>query len=419
MERIGIVGLSLHETDLGGLERLAHPAPDRLDALLRDLADDLGASEAVLIETCNRVEVVYARESGHLPRRTDLELAATRLGLPFCDPLRRRMHFHAGRDAARHLFRVVSSLDSLVVGEDQILAQVRDAFARSERVGLVGRLLGMLFEHAFRVGKLVRRETELSRIPVSVVSLGVLAVLERCGRGARVALVGAGDVAKHVVQSARDHELAIALVANRSLARAATLAARCGARAATLETFLAAPGGFDALISATAAPGFVLCGPALRALADQAPSARGLLAVDLAVPRDVEPLQHPRLELVDLESLRRAADANRAQRTAAAQQAEALVEAKLAQLLQRAAEVSLAEALADVRQESERVFEREMAQLFTGRLAAIGPDERRAIEHWARTAFGRVTHVPIVAMKRVVSDRTLFRAEAVPQEGKR
>src|SRR5262245_33378003 len=140
MERIAVVGLSLHETDVAGLERLARPTPAGAEAFLRDLADTLAASELVLLATCNRVEVAFAREVGHLPQPDDRELIASQLGLPASDALRERLHFASGRDAVRHLFRVASSLDSVVLGEDQILAQVREAFALSERIGLSGRL---------------------------------------------------------------------------------------------------------------------------------------------------------------------------------------------------------------------------------------------------------------------------------------
>src|SRR5262245_40116803 len=127
MDRIGIAGLSLQETDVAGLERLTRPSSAELELFARELADDLGASELVLLATCNRVEVVFARELGHLPQGHDRDVAGTRLGLSAGDALRERMHLFTGRDAVRHLFRVACSLDSLVLGEDQILAQVREA----------------------------------------------------------------------------------------------------------------------------------------------------------------------------------------------------------------------------------------------------------------------------------------------------
>jgi glutamyl-tRNA reductase len=409
MERIAVAGLSLHETDVAGLERLKRPSAAQVENFTRDLADTLGASELVFLATCNRIEVVYAREVGHEPCPADLDLVAAQLGLPAADELRARMHHRCGRDAAHHLFRVAASLDSVVVGEDQILVQVREAFARSERIGLSGRLLGTLFEHAFQLGKQVRTDTDLARRPVSVVSLGVAAITRRFqGAAPRIALVGAGQMAELFVRSARDVGLAIEVVANRSLERARALAATCGARALTLSDFAKANERVDVIVAATSAPGYVVERGALLEFASHTPLGRPLLAVDLAVPRDIEPVEHGSIEIVDLEQLRGIAAENRALRAASAAQAEVLVQRKLDALVNRASRHALDTALADLRDESTSVFEHELAQLFTGRLAQLDDEERRLVERWARTAFGRVTHVPISAIKRMAADMSLF-----------
>jgi glutamyl-tRNA reductase len=379
MDRIGIAGLTLHETDVAGLERLARPAPERHE--------------------------LFARELGHLPAFADRDRVAGQLGLAEADPLRERLHLLTGRDAVRHLFRVACSLDSLVLGEDQILAQVRDAYQRCERAGLVGKLLGALFEGALQVGKQVRTETELSRIPVSVVSLGLEAVARRfAGRAPRVALLGAGAMAELVVKSAADHGVRIDAIYNRSLANAERLAALCGAAARPLARLRDSAERFDALISATGHPSHVLSSAELQALAARTPLGERLFAVDLAVPRDLEPGDEAQVEIVDLDALRALAERQRARRAAAAHAAEALIERKLDAFTRRAAEAKVHEAIADMQSESASVFERELARLFTGKLAGISAEERRAVELWARAAFGRVSHVPITALKRLAAE---------------
>lgn len=409
MERIAVVGLSLQHTDVAGLERLARPSAARLDVFLRDLADALAASEVVFLATCNRVEVAYARELGHLPQRDDLGALASQLGLGPSDPLRAQMSFAAGRDAVRHIFRVAASLDSIVVGEDQILAQSREAFAHSERLGLSGRLLGAVFEHAFQVGKLVRTQTDLSQHPVSVVSLGADAIARRfAGARPRVALVGAGEMAALFVRSAHNHALSVDLVVNRSLVNARTLAASCGAAALDWKQFARADERVDAIVCATSAPGFVVERELLLALARNTPLGRPLVAVDLAVPRDVEPVDDATVEIINLDRLRELALENRALRAAAASRAEALIEQKLETFARKAARQTLDAALGDLQRESSSIFEREMSQLFTGRLAQLGEEDRRAVERWARVAFGRVGHVPLAAFKRMASDTSLF-----------
>jgi glutamyl-tRNA reductase len=409
MERIGIAGLSLHDADVAGLERLARPGPVDYEGFARQLADALAASELVLLSTCNRVEVIFARELGHLPSADDRDVAASALGLAADDPLRARMHLATGSDAVRHLLRVAASLDSMVLGEDQILAQVRDAYATCERAGLVGRLLGALFEHAFQVGKQVRTDTELSRVPVSVVSIALEQLARHfAGRTPRIALAGAGAMAELLVKNAHEHGVTLAHVANRTPIKARRLAERCGARATTLEELLATRGGFDAVISATASPGFVFDAATLLDFARRTPLGGPLVAVDLALPRDIEPVDSPCVLVIDMQSLRGASETNRARRAAAAAEAEAIVERKLELFARRAARSAISDAIADMTNESEHVFERELAHLFTGRLAHVQPADRVAIESWARTAFGRVSHVPISALKRLASERTLF-----------
>ena len=411
MERIAVAGLSLREADVADLERLTRPSAGAAEVDLRERADALAASELVWLATCNRVEVVFARENGHLPCASDRDGVAQALGLSARDPLRGRMHLHTGIDAVRYLFRVAASLESAVIGEDQILAQVRAAFARSEAIGLTGRLLGTAFEHAFQVGKLVRTRTDLARRPASVVSVGATALARRfAGARPRLALLGAGEMAALFVRSAREHGLAVALIANRTLERARALAATCGARATTLAEFAASGEAFDALAAATAAPGLVLSADELRSLAERAPLGRGLVALDLALPRDLPSIEHPRLEILDLDRLRDLAAEHRAQRAADAAQAELLIEAKLDTFARKAARQVFDAALADVQCESSGVFERELAQLFTGRLAALAEPDRQAIERWARAAFGRVSHVPLNAIKRLASEATLFGA---------
>ncbi|NOT29818.1 MAG: glutamyl-tRNA reductase, partial [Planctomycetes bacterium] len=179
MERVAVAGLSLHQAGVNELERLKQGLAALEQPAAKTLADHLGASEAVLLSTCNRCELVFARENGHAPARADRLALARALGLEDTDELAERLFLHTGRGAARHLFRVTASLDSLVLGEDQILAQVRAAFAEARELGLTGRLLGALFEQALLLGKRVRTRTELAHHPVSVVSPGVACLLER------------------------------------------------------------------------------------------------------------------------------------------------------------------------------------------------------------------------------------------------
>lgn len=438
MERIAIAGISLRATDVAGLERAKSAVRDE-EIFARDLADLLGASEMAVISTCNRVEIVFAREEGHFPCERDRDVIAAALAL---DRASEDLHFESGIPAARRLFRVACSLDSLVLGEAQILAQVREAFARAEARGWTGRLLAPLFHHALQIGKHVRTRTSLSRHPVSVVSLGVEALREHCARsgavrevhstaargdsagagfaasareqresdpgeyaGVRLALIGAGQMGRLFAANVREAGFTIAHVVNRTLAPAATLAHEFGARAWTLDDFRRERPPIDALASATSSPAHVLSARELATLASRSPNGC-LFALDLAVPRDLEPTSDSAVEIVDLEALRSLSNQNRALRAQAALEAEAMIEQKLTAFAHHAFDRRSAALLAEVHESTREIVERELAQLSSGRLGTLSDDQRRAVERWARAAFGRLEHAPLSALKRLREEQS-------------
>lgn len=407
-----MAGLSIHRTDVAGLERVHRPAPGALSAFLRNLADELGASELVFLATCNRVEVIYAREEGEPPSPTDLSVLARSLTQNADDAaaLAPMLRLRSGRAAMHHLFRVAGSLDSLVVGEDQILAQVREAYGHSADIGLVGPLLAPLFHSALQIGKKVRSDTELARHPVSVVTLAVARLSSWAAslpEGCRPALavLGAGEMGALLARTLSEHDLRPALVANRSLPRAQCLASECGAVAVTLDGFRAGAVPVDALVSATSAPGLVLQPGELSTIAARAPAGRGLLAIDLAVPRDLPACDDPAVTVVGLDDLQLEADQNRALRAQAAVIAEQLVADKLERYAKRFHEERAAPAVTELREESAALLDRELSGLLGGRLSHLPEADRRAVERWARATFGRLMHLPVAALKRMAFER--------------
>lgn len=407
MDRIAIAGLSLHDVELAGLERAKARVVGNELGIARELADALGASDVVLLSTCNRLEIVYAREEGHRPTRADLSEVTSVLGLTDSSADdRARMHHAEGRAAARHLFRVVASLDSLVVGEDQILAQVRDAFTRAEAARMCGPLLSSVFRAALQLGKQTRTCTDLSRHPVSVVSLAIQRLVERAGSSRpRVAVLGAGSMGELAARNLAAAGHAPALFVGRTPERAQALAARFEGEAVSLEA-LRTREPVDALIGATSAPVSLLSAEDLARMGARAPLGAGLFTIDLAVPRDFEPCDDPRVEQIDLESLRELSERNRALRQGAALEAERLIERKLDVLDARFATEGVSEALAEIQRESADVLERELGELRSGRWHGLGPAELHAVERWARAAFGRVSHVPLAALKRFAATRS-------------
>ena len=411
MERVAVAGLSLHQTDVEGLERVKRALAALEEPPVKALADPLGASEAVLLSTCNRLELVFARENGHAPAREDRAALARTLGLTERDELAGKLFLHTGRSAARHLFRVAASLDSLVLGEDQILAQVRAAYAEAQELGLTGRLIGTLFEQAVQLGKRVRTHTDLTRHPVSVVSLGVAFMVEHLEGlpDARIAVIGAGATGAHAARALIAAGRPPAFIANRTSARAHSLAEELGARPLDLAALRAEP--LDAIVSATSAPGVVLDAAALRRLAARTPGGRALVAADLAMPRDLEPCDDPRVLAIDLETLRTRADANRKKRAEAAAEAEVLVEEALGRLFREREVEAVTGSYSAVTRRAREVFELELARLGEGRLAHLAERDRQAVERWARTVFGRLAHEPFRALKELTRTDALPRGE--------
>jgi glutamyl-tRNA reductase len=404
MERIGVIGFSLERSSLDELARVKQSLA-RLDgtALLGG-ADLLAASEAVLLSTCNRCELFFVREVGRAPGVEDCRALSDALGLD--ETLAEQCFLHQGRAAARHLLRVVASLDSLVLGEDQILAQVRAAAAEARARGLAGHLLGPLFEAAQHFGKRVRASTDLTRHPVSVVSLGVAFLRERLADqpAPAVCVIGAGATGAHAARALAAAGLAPRWIANRTRARAESVARTVGARALSLaELGTLSP---DALVCATSSPQPILRAEELTALAARAPHGR-LVTVDLAVPRDLEPCGDARVESIDLEALRSAAEANRALRSAAARTVEALLEPELERLLAERETGAVLAPWAELMSEVREAFELELSELGSGPLAHLAEEDRRRVERWARRTFGRLSHRPFRALKRLGRAGTL------------
>lgn len=292
-------------------ERVAFAAKDLPDALgeLRALP---GVQEAVIVSTCNRMEIYAATEAtaaaaevdGWIRRRFALENTSA-------------FFRHQRDDAARHLFSVVSGLDSMVLGETEIFGQVKDAYAAAQQAGGTGRVLNKLFQHSFRVGKLVRNTTEIQRGSTSVGSVAVELAEKIFGdlRDSRVMLLGAGEMSRRCAQSLQSRGARGIVVSNRSHDRAVELAAELSGKAIHFEEWPAEVAEVDVIISSTAAPHTVIQPeqilPAMRRR-----RGRPLFIIDIAVPRDVEPSVNE-LEgvyLYDIDALEAIAGETRARR---------------------------------------------------------------------------------------------------------
>ncbi|WP_058835403.1 glutamyl-tRNA reductase [Luteimonas abyssi] len=373
-------------------ERVAfaeHALPDAL-AEIRALPS---VREALLLSTCNRTELYAVADDG------DEVLAAWLVNRPDAD-LGAYLYRHADANAARHLFRVATGLDSLVLGEPQILGQVKQAWAAARAAGALGNQLDRLFQHAFVTAKRARSETRIGTSPVSVASLAVRLAQDSFARlsDSTVLLIGAGETielaARHLVQ-AQARRL---LVANRTLAHAQALASRHGGVALPLEDLDRHLSQADMVFSATASREPVLHRPQVEA-ALRARKHKPMLLMDLAVPRDIAPdvadLKDAYLYTVD--DLERAVEDNRRNRREAAEAAEAIIDLQVSRYRELQAASAFDAPLRLLRAHGERaradVLARARQQLAQGR----DPDD--VLAFLAHTLTNRLLHAPTAAVR--------------------
>jgi glutamyl-tRNA reductase len=392
-----LVGTSHHRAPVELRERLAFDLEDA-GALAARLAGDDG--EAVALATCNRVclYVVHPDEgTARLRARRELESLA---GLPTPE-LECALYEKVDDDAALHLFRVASGLDSLVPGEAQILGQVRSAYEAARTSGAAGPLLHHLFRQALHVGKRVRNETAIGESPASVSSAAaelaarVFGDLERRS----VLLIGAGKMGELAARNLSSRGVGALVVANRSQERGAQLAARMGARWVGLDSLEEELAAADIVISSTGSERFVLDAETV-ARAQRVRRNRPLFFVDIAVPRDLDPgINGLRgCYLYDVDDLERVVEESIAGRQDEASRAEALAaEAADAFRVWRLSR-DVVPAITALRRHAEHIRETELARA-RARLAGLSASERLAVESLTTQIVNKLLHVPTVRLK--------------------
>lgn len=329
-----VVGLSWQTAPVELRERFAYPEGEIAPTLAR-LRTEGGAGEAVLLSTCNRVELYAAGFDSASQGVSVLRrfLAADRAA----QAGQEAFYGHSGAAALEHLFRVACGLDSLVLGETEILGQLKKAYDLALEGGHTGRVLNKAFQGAFSVAKKVRRETQIQRGNTSVASVAV-DLAERIFdglAGREVMVVGAGDTSEKTARALLSRGARGVIVSNRSHERAVALAAELGGRAIRFEDWSSEFARVDILISSTSAPHYVVDHARLEPLLRLRP-ARPLLLIDLAVPRDIDP-EVKRLDnvfLANVDDLQAVAEEHLRSRRQEMGRCETIVRERAAQMLQ-------------------------------------------------------------------------------------
>lgn len=389
-----VLGINHQTAPVSLRERVAFSS-ETIPAALDSLRGLGGVREAALLSTCNRTEIyTVVDDGGHAVANW---LARHPAGM---DDLQAYLYRHADASAVRHLFRVATGLDSLVLGEPQILGQVKDAWATARAVGSLGSQLDSLFQHTFTTAKRARTDTRIGANPVSVASAAVRLAQESFARieDSTVLLIGAGDTvelaARHLVQ-ARVKRL---LVGNRTLAHAQELASRHGGVAVPLDEIDRHLGEADIVLSATAARGAVLHRDQVATALSQRRH-RPMLLLDLAVPRDIDPevatLRDVYLYTVD--DLERSIEDNRRSRQEAAAEAEAIVEVQVARFMETLLARSRTAPLKQLRAHGDAAKLDALAK--ARQQLASGEDPDAVLEFLAHTLTNRLLHAPTIALR--------------------
>jgi glutamyl-tRNA reductase len=373
---------------------------DKLREVLAALAARGVAAELLILSTCNRVEVYGVAEAPGEARAAVFRALGAHRGMALSDI---EPHLVAATDAdvVRHAFRVAASLDSLVVGEPQILGQVKDAFALAQACRTVGPILNALMSQAFSVAKRVRTETEIGRLAVSVSSTAVELARKIFGslEGKAVLLLGAGEMAELAARLLMEEGAMPLYVANRTPARARDLAEALAGTAVAVADVPAVMAEVDVVIACTAAPE-----PIVR-LADARAAVHGrrtrpLFLIDLGVPRNVEGAVND-LDGVfcyDVDDLQQVVDANRRERQREAQRAEALVEREVGRFLARLRDVEVVPTIVSLRARLEAIRRGELEKALA-RLPGASEETRQVLEALSQAIVNKVLHPPIEKLR--------------------
>ena len=390
LDALRALTISHRTASLAELERLALSGPAR-DGLMRRL--EAAGLEAVLLATCNRAELYW-----HSHGADEDELAAAALRAAAGATPRERFARLEGRAAAMHLFRVACGLESLVIGEAEILGQVRSAIEIAERVGTAGLFLPVLFRSALRAGGQARSATAIGQGAMSVASAAVRTLARSGGGlgGATVAVVGAGLTGIKAARHLKSEHVGRLVLLNRTIERAREAAGDLQAEAAALETLPHWLECADAVLLAVDVESPLVTRESLAA-AMAARSGRPLALVDLSLPRAADPecARVPGVTLIDLSSLEHAVASDRALREREVVRVEALLDRELAIFEVQARESAVRPLVTELRRRAEAIRRREVA-----RALEAGPLDETAIQHLTRRIVDRLLHAPSEALRR-------------------
>jgi glutamyl-tRNA reductase len=391
-----LTGVNHRSAPLEVRERFA-VSESRLPDAMQRLAQTPGIEEALIVSTCNRVEFVARASNG----TADLNAFLAEYFGTDHEGLKQYLYEYRDREAVRHVFRVASSLDSMVVGEPQILGQVKEAYAVARAAGTVSSQLDALFTRAFAVAKKVRTETAVGTSSVSVASVAVDLAKKIFGslNGRTVFLVGAGKMSELAARHLLANGAGTILVANRTYERAECLAQKFNGKAMPFEQLYENVDRADIVITSTGAPQAIFRAEHCHRFLQRRRN-RPMFFIDIAVPRDValEVNDIDGIFVYDIDDLQQVVVSNMSDREEEARRAELLIEEEVERFLVRLQTAEVVPTIVSLQEHLETIRQAEIDRV-RGRLGQLSPEQEMAIDAMSRGIINKIMHTPIVTLK--------------------
>ena len=386
-----VIGVNHQTAPVEVREQFAIPEA-RLPEAVKTLASQPGIEEAMIVSTCNRVEVIARAKDAN----ADLHGCLQKLYGFDPQPYRKYLYEYRERDAVRHVFRVASSLDSMVVGEPQILGQVKEAYATARAVGAVNSQLDALYSRAFAVAKRVRTETAIATSAVSIASVAVELAKKIFGHleGKSIYLVGAGKMCELAARHLLAHGANKIYVGNRTYERAAALAAKFNGEPIAFDHLYDTVDRADIVISSTGAPHTIFRKEHGEKFLSRRKN-RPMFFIDIAVPRDVDPEMNKLdgIFVYDIDDLQQVVASHISDR-----RAEAIVQIEVDKFQARMQTLDVVPTIVSLQEHLETVRQAEIDRV-RGRLGTLTPEQELAVEALSRGIINKIMHTPITTLK--------------------
>ena len=399
---IVLLGIN-HRTAPVEVRELLAFSEEACTSALRRLVDGEVVREGLIVSTCNRVEVLTATANERLKESTDriTQFLSQSHTLPR-DFFNDHLYSHIDDQAVRHLFRVASSLDSMVVGEPQVLGQVRRSYSLALEAGTAGRVLNRLVHHAFHVAKRVRSETGIgaNAISISYMAVELGKKIFSSLKGKTVLLVGAGEMAELSARHLINAGVSRVLITNRTLESAQRLAAEFQGEALDFERLYEYLADADIVLCSTAATDYVVTREAARAGLERRRH-RPVFFIDISVPRNIDPAigKLPNVFLFDIDDLESVISSNIREREREAERAELIVESEIMQFQQALRALDLGPTLAALRQKLQDIASSEMSRQ-RSRLGPLTPEQEQAVAALLLSTVNKISHPVLSHMRR-------------------